>query len=128
MDRRMHRSDSTDAASKASAAKVLGVWPLLVFAIGVVAIWLPPRPPMIDLPQFAGQITLLDGFIKGATPWAPKLRVDALTPYLVGYALTAPLSLFLPVVIALKILLTAALAGFGLAAAPAFTPPLVVHD
>jgi hypothetical protein len=117
MNRRTHRSDPTDSASEPSAAKVLGLWPFLVFVIGVVAIWLPPRPPMIDLPQFAGQIGLLDGLIKGTSPWSHVVRVDALTPYLIAYVLTVPLSLFLPVVVALKIVLSAALAGFGLAAA-----------
>ena len=49
-------------------AGVLGLGPLVVFAIGVVVIWLPPRPPMIDLPQFAGQIALLDGLPPGDVP------------------------------------------------------------
>jgi hypothetical protein len=91
--------------------------PVIVFLIGALAIWLPPRPPMIDLPQFAGQIALLKGLLTGATPWAANLRIDAVTPYLLGYAVTLPLAFVLPIAAALKVVLTAALAGFGLAAA-----------
>lgn len=89
----------------------------LVFLIGAASIWLPSRPPMIDLPQFAGQIALLDGLLKGTSPWAGELRIDALTPYLVAYAVTVPLAFFLPIGVALKLVLTLALAGFGWAAA-----------
>jgi hypothetical protein len=105
------------APATPSTASWSAVGPFVVFVIGVAAIWLPPRPPMIDLPQFAGQVALLDGLIKGASPWARVVRVDAVTPYLIAYALTVPLSLVLPVVVALKLVLTAAFAGFGLAAA-----------
>jgi hypothetical protein len=100
-----------------SAASWSTFGPFIVFSIGVAAIWLPPRPPMIDLPQFAGQIALLDGLIKGTSPWARVVRVDAVTPYLIAYALTVPLSLVLPVVVALKLVLTVAFAGFGMTAA-----------
>jgi hypothetical protein len=88
-----------------------------VFLIGVVAIWLPPWPPMIDLPQFAGQMVLLKGKLTGSTPWSDYLRIDSLTPYLLGYGLTLPLTFMLPVVAALKVVLTLALACLGLTAA-----------
>jgi hypothetical protein len=111
----------TAAAPAAPATRSTASWsafgPLIVFAIGVVAIWLPPRPPMIDLPQFAGQIALLKGMLTGSTPWAPNLRLDVVTPYLIGYALALPLAFILPVAAALKLVLTAALAAFGLGAA-----------
>ena len=87
---------------------------LLLFALGVAVIWLPERPPMVDFPQHAGQIALLRDLILGRSPWAREVRINLLTPYLIGYALATPLSFVMPVTAALKLALTAAYAAFGL--------------
>lgn len=89
-----------------------GLW--LLFALGVTAIWLPPRPPMTDLPQHAGQVALLRDLLLGVSPWAREVRVNLFTPYLLGYGLAAALALVMPVVAAIKLMLTAAYAAFGL--------------
>lgn len=85
---------------------------LLLFAIGVVAIWAAPRPLMIDLPQHAGQVALLRDLILGRSPWAGEVRINLFTPYLIGYGLALPLSFVMSAAAALKVVLTAAYAAF----------------
>jgi hypothetical protein len=84
----------------------------LLFALGVVIIWAPPRPPMVDLPQHAAQIALLRDLALGRSPWAHDLRINLFTPYLIGYGLAFPLALVMPVAAAIKSVLTLAFAGF----------------
>lgn len=74
--------------------------------------WIAARPPMADLPQHAGQIALLIDLLDGMSPWEPLLRVNPLTPYLIGYALAVPLALVMPVAAALKLLLSLAFYAF----------------
>jgi hypothetical protein len=85
---------------------------LLLFAIGVAAIWAAPRPLMIDLPQHAGQVALLRDLALGRSPWAGEVRVNLITPYLIGYGLALPLAFFTSAVAALKTVLTLAYAWF----------------
>lgn len=106
------RAPNWRGAAWALAAQRLGL--VLLFALGVAVIWLPQRPPMLDFPQHAGQIALLRDLILGRSPWAHDVRLNLLTPYLIGYALVLPLSFVMPVVAALKLVLTAAYAAFGL--------------
>jgi hypothetical protein len=86
--------------------------PLLLLALGLTAIWIAPRPPMIDLPQHAGQIALLRDLILGRSPWAGEVRVNLITPYLIGYGLALPLAFVMPVAAALKTVLSLAYLGF----------------
>jgi hypothetical protein len=88
----------------------------LLFALGMVIIWAPPKPPMVDLPQHAAQIAFLRDLALGRSPWAHDLRINLFTPYLIGYGLAFPLALVMPVAAAIKCVLTLAFAGFvGLA-------------
>ena len=84
----------------------------LLFALGVAVIWAPARPPMVDLPQHAAQIGLLRDLALGRSPWAHELRINLFTPYLIGYGLALPLALVMPVVAAIKVVLTLAFAAF----------------
>jgi hypothetical protein len=88
--------------------------PWLVFVVGVAVIWIPPWPPMADLPQHAGQAGLLKDLILGHSPWANEVRINLFTPYLIGYALATPLAMVMPMAAALKTVLTVAYAAFGL--------------
>jgi hypothetical protein len=85
----------------------------LLFALGAAIIWWPPRPAMVDLAQHAGQIALLRDILLGRSPWAHQIRINLLTPYLIGYGLALPLSLVMPVLTAMKILLTIAYGAFA---------------
>jgi hypothetical protein len=86
---------------------------LLLFALGIAIIWWPPRPAMVDLAQHAGQIALLRDILLGHSPWAHQIRINLLTPYLIGYGLALPLSLVMPVLTAMKVLLTVAYGAFA---------------
>ena len=81
-------------------------------AFGGAIFWLAPYPPMIDLPQHAGQVALLRDLVLGRSPWTETMQVHLFTPYLIGYGLALPFSLVLPVATALKVLLSLAYAGF----------------
>jgi hypothetical protein len=68
--------------------------------------WLAPHPPMADLPQHAGQITLWRDLLLGQSPWQSLVNINYFTPYLIGYGLALPLTFLMPVAAALKLLLT----------------------
>jgi hypothetical protein len=90
---------------------------LILLVLGTAAIWWAPRPPMTDLAQHAGQIALMRDLLQGRSPWAHLVRLNFFTPYLSGYAVALALSFIFPIGVALKIALTAAFAGSGVAAA-----------
>ena len=75
-------------------------------------IWLAPHPPMVDLPQHAGQVALWRDLLLHQSPWQSIVRVNYLTPYLIGYGLALLLSLFMPIAAALKLLLTLSYLAF----------------
>ena len=85
---------------------------LALFALGAAVIWIAPRPLMIDLPQHAGQVALLRDLALGRSPWAGEVRVNLLTPYLIGYGLALPLAFVMSAGAALKCVLTLAYAAF----------------
>lgn len=75
------------------------IWGALIF-------WIAPHPPMVDLPQHAGQVALLRDILLGQSPWSDQFRINLFTPYILGYGLALPLSLIMPVAAALKLLLS----------------------
>ena len=81
------------------------VWGALIF-------WVSPHPPMLDLPQHAGQVALLRDIVLGQSPWADRFRLNFFTPYVLGYGLALPLSMVMPVAAALKLLLSLGFIGF----------------
>jgi len=80
----------------------------LVTACGASIFWLAPHPPMIDLPQHAGQLALLKQLVTGDTRWAALFQINPWTPYFLGFGLALPLSFLMPVAAALKTALTLA--------------------
>jgi len=90
-------------------ARVLFV---LTVAYAGAVFWLAHYPPMIDLPQHAGQIAALRELLLGTSPWGDVLRINLYTPYLIGYGLGLLLSFFMPVTAALKLLLSASCYAF----------------
>lgn len=106
-------------AKPAGTAQVNGrssrlLW-LATMAWGVSVLWLAPRPPMVDLAQHAAQVALLQDLLAGTSPWSTAFRINWLAPYLVGNAFTVGLSLFMPVVTALKLVLSLAYCAFVVA-------------
>lgn len=86
----------------------------LTLAWGAAVFWIAPRPPLIDLPQHAGQVALLHDLVAGISPWTSIFRINLLTPYLIGYGLALPLSFIMPVGSALKVILSVAYVAFVL--------------
>ncbi len=74
--------------------------------------WLSPHPPMIDVPQHAGQVALILDLISSTPHWQDTFYINYFTPYLLGYGLWTLLALLMPMGIALKLLLTTAFWGF----------------
>jgi hypothetical protein len=74
--------------------------------------WLAPRPPMVDLPQHAAQISLWHDLLTGQSPWTDLFLINVLTPYLTAYSLALGLSFIVSATTAFKILLTIGLIAF----------------
>lgn len=84
----------------------------ILAALGAGSIWLVPYPPMTDLPQNAAQITLLRDYLLGQSPWSDLIYPTYFTPYLLAHLLAAGITIILPVLLAMKLMLTAAFAAY----------------
>lgn len=84
----------------------------LTVAWGAAIVWLAPHPPLQDLPQHAGQLALLRHLLEGGSPWAAMFQITPLSPYLVGFGLTLPLSYLMPVAAAFQLVLSLAYVAF----------------
>jgi hypothetical protein len=79
---------------------------------GIAIFWIAPRPPLIDLPQHAGQVALWRDLLTGTSPWFDLFRLNLWTPYLIGYGLALPLSFVMPVSTALQVVMSLAYLAF----------------
>jgi hypothetical protein len=79
---------------------------------GASVFWIAPRPPMGDLPQHAAQVAMLHDLLAGTSRWSELVQIHWLTPYLIGYAIATALSYGMPVLVAMKLTLTAGYLGF----------------
>ncbi len=80
--------------------------------VATLLIWMAPRPPMIDLPQHAGQVALWHDLLTSQSAFYELFWINLFTPYLVGYGLALPLSFVMPVATALKLVLSGAMLLF----------------
>jgi hypothetical protein len=85
---------------------------LMTVALAGATFWMAPRPPMVDMPQHAGQIALWRDLVAGQSKWQPLVYINYFTPYLLGYSLAFLLSFLMPVLAALKLTLALALYAF----------------
>src|SRR5690348_4614739 len=76
----------------------------LCCAWAVASMWLAPHLPQIDLPQHAGQVALLHDLLSGRSAWTGELRLNLLTPYLLGYLSLLALSVAMPIESAIALL------------------------
>lgn len=77
-----------------------------LLAVVVLLLWLPEYPPMVDMPQHAGQVAQLKQLFFSESRWQEQVQINVLTPYWIGYGLWLLLALVFPVKIALKVLIT----------------------
>ena len=87
---------------------------LLGLCLLVLPIWVVSYPPMVDIPQHMAQINTLKHFWSGDEYFRRIYQLNWFTPYLVGYLSIYLLSLFLPLLISLKLLLSLSLIGLAL--------------
>ena len=87
----------------------------LAVAFSIAMMWMAPRLPMLDLAQHTAQVALWRDLISGHSAWADLVRINLVTPYLIGYGLMLPLSFIVPMDVAARMLLSLAFVGFILA-------------
>lgn len=80
--------------------------------IACMAFWISRHPPMVDLPQHAGQVALLLDLLHGTSSWQDIFYINYFTPYWVGYGLWAALASAMPLTVAMQVVLTLAFVGF----------------
>ena len=98
--------------TKIHAEKYLFV---LACFLGLLPVWLPRFPPMVDLPQHAAQISLFLNLQDPKFHFAYLFDTHLFTPYLFGYALIAAVTPLMGIVTASKLVISIALAGFPVA-------------
>lgn len=87
---------------------------LLTFTVALAGVlfWIAPRPAMVDLPQHAAQVAILRDLIAGTSRWSDLVRINYFTPYLLGYGLALALSFVVPILTAMKLVMTLAFYGY----------------
>ena len=80
--------------------------------LAVLPLWLTPYLPLVDAPQHAAQVASLHELLRGNPVFTADLEINWFTPYLVGYLLLFAVSSVLPIVVATKVVLSAALIAF----------------
>lgn len=90
---------------------------LVASALATLPVWIPTYPAMVDLPQHAAQVALLENLGNPDFRFASLFQVNWFTPYLFGYLLIYSLVPLVGVVLASKIVIAVALAALPLATA-----------
>ncbi len=80
----------------------------------LVVLWLPKYLPLVDLPQHAAQIAIWKHLDDPRYGFGDTFRVQYFTPYLVANALARLFAEALPVLVAVKLVLTLAVLGLPL--------------
>ncbi len=79
----------------------------LCAAAALACLWIPKYLPMVDLAQHAAQVAILGHLRDAAYGFAGHYRLNWFEPYWIGYGSAWLLSRFLPVLAALKVVLSA---------------------
>lgn len=94
-----------EGGERSAAARAAFI--VTVLLAGLV-VWAAPRPGMGDFPEHAAQVTMMRDLLGGGSPWSDLVRLNWFTPYVLGYGLAFVLSFAMPVVAAMKLVLTLA--------------------
>jgi hypothetical protein len=84
------------------------VYTLLCAAL-LVPLWVGPYPPLVDLPQQAGQVSAALAWFRGDPTFRELFELNLLTPYLGGYLLAGPLVALFGPSVGLRLTLSLAL-------------------
>lgn len=76
---------------------------LAILVLGLSPIWLPEYPPIIDLPQYAGNLSHMSSILSGAEEWKGMFDLNLFIPYLGFHIPAYILSLIFPMTIAVKL-------------------------
>ncbi|PZW40420.1 hypothetical protein C8P66_12460 [Humitalea rosea] len=79
---------------------------MLLLSFAALLPWFAELPPMVDLPQHAGQVAAMMDLLLGDFRWSGLAHLNFATPYLVAYLSAAALHLVFPIATAFKILLS----------------------
>lgn len=85
---------------------------LLTCVISSTIVFIPDYPPMVDLPQHAGQIALIKSVVHSSFSFGHLFEMQILTPYWLGYSIVLALSYVFGITAATKITVALALAAF----------------
>jgi MYXO-CTERM domain-containing protein len=83
--------------------------------MALLPIWVPRYLPSTDLPQHAAQIAIWARYDDPATHYRQLYSLHYFTPYLIGYVIARLLADVVPVLVALKVVLSLAVVGTALA-------------
>lgn len=87
---------------------------LAVVFLSIAPLWVGPYLPLVDLPQHAAQVMALRVLLNGDWSFAALFQINWFTPYLLGYLLLYVLTLVLPVTVATKLVVSAAVVAIPL--------------
>lgn len=80
----------------------------VALVLSIAPLWFGRYLPMIDMPQHAAQIAALQQIWSGNETFTRLFQVNWFTPYLLGYMLLYVVSLLVPITIAAKLVVSAA--------------------
>jgi hypothetical protein len=75
---------------------------LLCAAASLVPIWVVKYPPMVDLPHHAAQVSILRHYNDASFGFDGRYQINWFTPYALAYYVAWIFSLFLPIIAAMK--------------------------
>lgn len=86
----------------------------LAVLLAVACLWVTPFPPLVDLPQHAGQVAALQEILRGNAEFTATFRLNWFAPYTATYLLIYALAGFMPLTLAVKVIVSIAVAAIPL--------------
>lgn len=89
---------------------------VLACLAGTIPLFLTTYPAMVDLPQHAAQVGILEALLRGESHFTDLLEFQWFTPYWLGYALIFGLAQICGIVLATKLTVASAVFAFPICA------------
>ncbi|MEM6885722.1 MAG: hypothetical protein AAF571_11870 [Verrucomicrobiota bacterium] len=84
---------------------------VVALCLSTLPLWLTTYPPIVDLAQHTSQVATLKEWLSGAPYYREQFEVNWFTPYLTGYLFTLLIGYFVPILVAVKLVLSLAMVG-----------------